>query len=325
MINIRTDLALEAREIYNENKNTEEISGVEFEKTKENEIDVTTVEIKTQESAAKLGKPVGKYITLESPRIKSMDPEFSKEVSYLLKKQLEKIIKLDKNDNVLIVGLGNWNITPDALGPKVVSQIMVTKHLKDYMPEHIDEDIRAVSAISPGVLGITGVETSDIIFGLVKKIKPKLVIAIDALASKSPERISTTIQITDTGINPGSGVGNKREGLNFETLKVPVVAIGVPTVVDAVSIAAELTDKLFSKILENADKNSGVYSVIKTLKQSGEESLIRSVVEDEQRELMVTPKEVDNIISHISKVISNGINLALHNGIDLEYIESFTF
>lgn len=325
MINIRTDLALEAREIYNENKNTEEISGVEFKKTKENEIDVTTVEIKTQESAAKLGKPVGKYITLESPRIKSMDPEFSKEVSYLLKKQLEKIIKLDKNDNVLIVGLGNWNITPDALGPKVVSQIMVTKHLKDYMPEHIDEDIRAVSAISPGVLGITGVETSDIIFGLVKKIKPKLVIAIDALASKSPERISTTIQITDTGINPGSGVGNKREGLNFETLKVPVVAIGVPTVVDAVSIAAELTDKLFSKILENADKNSGVYSVIKTLKQSGEESLIRSVVEDEQRELMVTPKEVDNIISHISKVISNGINLALHNGIDLEYIESFTF
>lgn len=324
MINIRTDLALEAREMYNESKDTEEISGVEFKKEEEKGVLITTVEIKNEESGKKLKKPVGKYITLESPQIKSMDPEFSKEVSYLIKKQLEKIISLDKNDNVLVVGLGNWNITPDALGPKVVSQIMVTKHLKDYMPEYIDEDIRGVSAISPGVLGLTGVETSDIISGLIKKVKPSLVIAIDALASKSPERISTTIQITDTGINPGSGVGNKREGLNYETLKVPVVAIGVPTVVDAVAIAAELTHKLFSKILENTEENSDVYSVVNTLKQKGEEQLIRSV-SDNKEELMVTPKEVDNIISHISKVISNGINLALHSGIDLEYIESFTF
>lgn len=325
MVNIRTDLALEAREIYNEDRKTDKIEGVKFKKVKEGEILITTVEITDDESSEKLGKPKGKYITLESPKIKSMDPDFSREISYALKKQLEKIISLNKNDTVLIVGLGNWNITPDALGPKVVSQIMVTKHLKDYIPEHIDEDIRPVSAISPGVLGITGVETSDIIEGLVKKIKPELVIAIDALASKSPERISTTIQITDTGINPGSGVGNKREGLNFDTLNVPVVAIGVPTVVDAVSIASDLTNKLFTNIINNTDKNSKVYSVINSLRESGEEKLIRAVIDDEERELMVTPKEVDNVISHISKVISNGINLALHKDIDLEYIESFTF
>ena len=325
MINLRTDLALEAREIYSDGKKDVEIGGVTFYKEEINDIAVTTVEITNEEGMKNLNKPIGRYITLESQRIKSMDPEFSKEISYVLKNQLEKIIKLEKNDTVLVVGLGNWNITPDALGPKVISEIMVTKHLKDYMPEHMDDDIRAVSAISPGVLGITGVETSDIISGIVRKIKPSLVIAIDALASKSPERISSTIQITDTGINPGSGRGNKRAGLNSDTLKVPVVAIGVPTVVDALSIAAELTNRLFTKILENSDENSEVYSVIKTLRENGEENLIRQVIEDEKRELMVTPKEVDNLISHISTVIANGINLALHKNIDLEYIESFTF
>ena len=325
MINLRTDLALEAREIYSDGKKDVEIAGVTFYKEEINDISVTTVEITNEEGMKNLNKPIGRYITLESQRIKSMDPEFSKEISYVLKNQLEKIIKLEKNDTVLVVGLGNWNITPDALGPKVISEIMVTKHLKDYMPEHMDDDIRAVSAISPGVLGITGVETSDIISGIVRKIKPSLVIAIDALASKSPERISSTIQITDTGINPGSGIGNKRAGLNSDTLKVPVVAIGVPTVVDALSIAAELTNRLFIKILENSDEKSEVYSVIKTLRENGEENLIRQVIEDEKRELMVTPKEVDNLISHISTVIANGINLALHKNIDLEYIESFTF
>ena len=325
MINLRTDLALEAREIYSEGKKEQEIDGVTFYKEKIKDITVTTVEITNKEGMKKLNKPVGRYVTLESKRIKSMDPEFSKEISYVLKDELEKIIKLEKDDNVLVVGLGNWNITPDALGPKVISEIMVTKHLKDYMPEHMDDDIRAVSAISPGVLGITGVETSDIIKGIVKKVKPALVIAIDALASKSPERISTTIQITDTGINPGSGIGNKRAGLNYNTLNVPVVAIGVPTVVDALSIAAELTNKLFTKILESSDADSKLYSAINTLKENGEEKLISSVIEDEKRELMVTPKEVDNLISHISTVIANGINLALHKNIDLEYIESFTF
>lgn len=313
MINLRTDLALEAREIFRQGREKEEIEGIIYEKREEKDINITTVMVETDEAAKKLNKPKGKYITLESNRLKNMDSEFFKEISYMLKDELEKIIDLKDESTVLVAGLGNKDITPDALGPKVVSQIMVTRHLKEYMPEYIDEDIRTVSAISPGVLGITGMETGDIIKGVCDKVKPDLVIAIDALASKSPKRISTTIQITDTGINPGSGVGNRREGLNYKNLGVPVVVIGVPTVVDALSIASELSDSLFSKI----DVDFSKY-------RSKKEELLSEMAENDLN-LMVTPKEVDSMIGRISKVISNGINLALHKDIDLEYIESFTF
>ena len=313
MINLRTDLALEAREILRQGKENEEIEGIIFEKKEEKDGTITTVTVETDEAAKKLNKPKGRYITLESIRLKNMDSEFFKDISYMLKNELEKIIDLNKESTVLVAGLGNKDITPDALGPKVVSQIMVTRHLKQYMPEYIDDDIRTVSAISPGVLGITGMETGDIIKGVCEKVSPDLIIAIDALASKSPRRISTTIQLTDTGINPGSGVGNRREGLNYKNLGVPVVVIGVPTVVDALSIASELSDSLFDKMNVDFSKY-----------HSKKEELLSEMKENDLN-LMVTPKEVDSMITRISKVISNGINLALHKDIDLEYIESFTF
>ncbi len=320
-MNIRTDLAIEAKEMYSINNVRQgEIDGVLTDTVSKDNSVITTVEIINQSGSEKLNKPIGKYITIESSVLKNLDPEESKSMSHLIKEELKKIIKVDNESTVLVVGLGNWNITPDALGPKVVSNIMVTKHLKKYIPEYIDNDLCSVCAISPGVMGITGVETSDLVSGIVKKINPSLVIAIDALASRSPGRISTTVQITDTGITPGSGVGNKREGLNADTLGVPVVAIGVPTVVDAASIASEMIDKIYKNIKLTSGNESAAAKAFEKLKSDS-----ALLLDDENENLMVTPKEVDSIISHISTVISNGINLALHPDIDIEYIESFTF
>ena len=322
MINLRTDLALEASEIY-KRYNTEMPAGVEMKTETKDGILITTVEVKDGEAAQLLNKPVGKYITLEGKIIKELNPETTENLSYMLKDYINELADLKENDTVLVVGLGNWNITPDALGPQVVEGTMVTKHLIEYIPEHIDDNLRPVCAVSPGVLGITGVESSDIVKGIAQKINPALIIAVDALASGVPGRISTTIQLTNTGITPGSGVGNAREGLNQDTLGVPVIAIGVPTVVNALSIGVDSATKILDILLKNSEENSELTEKIKHYKN--DDGTISGLLADEEKELIVTPKEIDNLISHIAKVISNGINLALHRDIGLEYIESFTF
>ncbi len=288
-MNIRTDLAVEAREMYvGKNK---EASGISVNENKKGDILITEVEISDEITAKKINKPIGKYTTIESESFKMLSPEFLNESSYVLKDELEKIKEDKEYNNVLIVGLGNANITSDSLGPRVVSKIMVTRHIKEYMPKHLDNDIIPVSAVSPGVLGITGIETNDIISAITKKLKPDLIIVIDALASSSPKRISTTIQITDTGINPGSGISNNRKEISKKSLNTPVIAIGVPTVVDLLSIAKFIYPKI-------------------------EKTEIG-------KDFFVTPKEIDKLIENMSKIIANGINLSLHKNIDLEYIEAF--
>ncbi len=326
MWNMRTDLALEAQEMYMEsNPSQKQADGVIIRRSRQKDVLITHVEITNKKGEQALGKPCGRYITLESNSIQSMDPVISESISLLLKQQLMELYHLTKEDKVLVVGLGNWNITPDALGPKVISEIMVTKHLIDYIPEHIDKKLRPVCAISPGVLGITGLETGDIIKGIVDKIAPSLVIAIDALASRNSDRISSTIQLTDTGIHPGSGVGNKRSGLNSETLGVPVIAIGVPTVVEAVCVANDILKNLLNSLYAETKEHRAIQAFLKTLMDAERYELLKSVVNEKQGEMLVTPKEIDSVISHISKVIANGINLSLHEGIDLAYIESFTY
>lgn len=302
---IRTDLAIEARDMM---KETEEINGVVSYKEEKEDVVITTVDITNDEGAKIIGKPEGRYITIESNRLKNLDPDESECMSYFLKDELLKLLPQEKAEKILIAGLGNRNITPDALGPEVVSKIMVTSHLKKYIPELIDEELSSVCAISPGVMGITGIETGEIISGIVNKVKPGVIIAIDALASRSPTRISRTIQLTDTGIIPGSGVGNTRKALNRETLGVPVISIGVPMVVDAVSLAFDVMKKA-SEIFTADEIENKVFNSLK----------------EEELNYMVTPKEIDNIINHISNVIANGINLALHPGIDMEYIENFVY
>ena len=191
---------------------------------------VTIVKIVEEKAEQLMGKPRGNYITIEAPALRDNNRLAQREVAEILAEKLKSLFNLPENANILLVGLGNWNATPDALGPKVINQSMVTRHLYKYAPEELQGGLRSVSALAPGVLGITGIETAEIIKGVVEKIKPELIIVVDSLAAGSVERIATTIQIADTD-QPGSGIGNKRSGINQETMGVLVIAVGIPTVV----------------------------------------------------------------------------------------------
>ena len=298
---IRTDLALETRELYKNAQNIQdEVPGVETTiDDSDSDFLVTNVKIVSEEGSSLLGKPVGDYVTIES---KYMNDEVSRIDDKLIEKMAE-IIKdvshIVKKDSVLVVGLGNTDVTPDALGPKVVDNLNVTRHLLEYAPELVDEDTRAVSAIVPGVLGTTGIETSDIIKGIVEKVSPDLVIVIDALAAKDMNRISRTIQISNTGITPGSGVKNNRFAISKEVLGVPVVAIGVPTVVGVPTIVDEAISYVFEKFPE----------VNESMK---DKNYMQDILENKKFDFMVTPNSVDDIITNLSRLLADGINKALN-------------
>jgi spore protease len=313
--NVRTDLAIEARELF-KNADTGDIPGVKVDVDKNEDITITRVNVEEEIGARIMGKAKGHYITLEVPRLKDNDKDLQENVSKALAVEIASLVQLNDKSVILVVGLGNWNITPDALGPKVVDHLLVTRHIKEYIPEQIDESVRSVCAVAPGVLGITGIETSEIIKGIVDRIKPDVVIAIDALASRKLERVNTTIQIADTGINPGSGVGNNRKQLSKETLGVPVIAIGVPTVVDAATMANDTIDLVIDSMIEGASKDSEFYKVLKDMNRDDKYKLIHEVLYPYFGHLMVTPKEVDRLIEDISVVIADGLNVALHPGID---------
>ena len=191
---------------------------------------------------------------------------------------LEGIVKLEDSMTALVVGLGNWNVTPDALGPRVVSKLMVTRHLKELVPDSIDEGIRPVCAIAPGVLGITGIETYEIIKGIVEKIKPNLILCIDALASRKLERVNRTIQIGNTGISPGSGVGNKRMEISERTLGVPVIAVGVPTVVDAATMANDTIDLVLDAMIKEATKGGKFYEMLQSIDKNEKGRMIEELL-----------------------------------------------
>lgn len=311
MYNIRTDLAIEAREIYKK-ENNKEIPGVEVDVQKEGNITVTRVKIVDERGEKIIGKPKGTYITIESPELIHFDEDIEEKTSKLFSKELGYLINPDSNKTVLVVGLGNWNVTPDALGPKVVSKLMITRHLKELMPEKVEEGISTVCALSPGVLGITGIETGEIILGVKSQVKPDVIIAIDALASRRMERVSTTIQLSNTGISPGSGVGNKRMGLDEKLLGVPVIAVGVPTVVDAATMANDTIDLVIDKMIDEAKVGKEFYHMLKSIDRQEKMQLISEVLSPYIEDLMVTPKEVDSIIDSISEIIAHGIDWALH-------------
>ena len=228
MYNFRTDLALERRDIFKKNNKLEEIDGIE---TEEKEIDenlkVEKVKIINENGEKAIGKPIGTYVTIDIKNLRLAEEAEIQKSAETLSTELKEIINKHINfkDDILVVGLGNIYVTPDSLGPKVIKTIDITRHIIKYLPQYIDENSRPVSAISPGVLGTTGIETLEILEGIVNEIKPKMLIVIDALASRSIERISSTIQISDTGIVPGAGVGNKRKEISKNTLGIPVIAI----------------------------------------------------------------------------------------------------
>jgi spore protease len=307
-LGINLDLALEATEALRGDIQ-KEIPGVSEEKEEHTYATVTTIKILNKNGSHIMGRPEGSYVTIESPELKVNDKEIYQEISTIVANKIADLIaelKLTTEASVLLVGLGNRNATPDALGPEVVENSLVTRHLFHYAPSELSEGLREVSAIAPGVLGITGIETAEIIKGVVEKLSPDLVIAIDALAASNLERVGTTIQLTNTGINPGSGIGNNRIGINIETMGVPVIAIGVPTVVHAAVIAFEI----FGALTQN---NPYLTQQISEKKMQG---IVGQILKPFGGQLVVTPKEIDELILQTAKVIATGINQGLHPGIE---------
>ena len=323
MSRIRTDLAIEAREFYNKQENRGDIPGVDVNVENMGDVTVTRVKVAEEVGARIIGKPKGNYITIEVPKLKDNDKDLHDEVAKILAEEVSSIVELNDQSVILVVGLGNWNVTPDALGPRVVEHLLVTRHIKEYIPEQIDEGVRSVCAVAPGVLGITGIETSEIIRGIVDRVKPNLVIAIDALASRKMERVSTTIQLADTGINPGSGVGNNRKELSKESMGVPVIAIGVPTVVDAATMASDTIDLVIDSLINESPNGGEFYNMLKTMDRNEKYKLISEVISPFIGNLMVTPKEIDRLIDDVAIVIANGLNLALHPSIGPEDMERY--
>jgi len=316
---IRTDLALEEKERF-ESDNVE-VQGVVLEEEfdEEREIRISRVRIETEKGAKVMGKPVGTYLTVEAPNLGVPDEgyhrEISEELSGYIKELIEKLGLLDKEDlSVLIVGLGNRQVTPDALGPYVVENLCVTRHIvKEYGKYAMGmEHANLVSAIIPGVMGQTGMETVEIVKGVVEETSPDLVIAIDALAARNSRRLNRTVQIADTGIHPGSGVGNHRNGLTKESLGVPVIGIGVPTVVDAATIVNDTMENLINA-LETSEMLKGVGDVLRTYSAAEKYELVKELISPHLNGMFMTPKDVDEMIKQISYTISEGLNILFTN------------
>ena len=313
MFSPRSDLAIEAAALFNKSESDiKNIEGIEYKTEKCDSYTLTTVDVLNSRGEEAIGKKIGTYITVDCPKIRENDDEAFDKVSAALGDILEKMLNLKKYHTVLAVGLGNWNVTPDALGPKVVSKLLVTRHLFEFIPEKIPDTLQALCAISPGVLGITGIETSEIVKGICDKVRPDVIIAIDALASRKIERISTSIQISDTGITPGAGIGNKRRGLDEEYLGARVIAIGVPTVVDAATVANDTIEILCENIKRSEGLNKEIGKALELTDNEMRYPLIKEVLNPFVGDLIVTPKEVDEIIDDVSKIIANGINRAVH-------------
>lgn len=287
MLKRRTDLAVEATQLWQEQAGeTTQLRGVQARDSVREGYKVTTVRILDESGAQALGKPVGTYITVELDGLLRREEDAFPRAARALAAELRGLLDLKEGDAVLVAGLGNRAITPDGIGPKAADYTLVTRHLVEQVPEQFGA-FRPVSALAAGVLGTTGMESGELISAVVEKTRPACVLAVDALASRSLRRVGRTVQLSDTGIVPGSGVGNHRMALNRETLGVPVIAIGVPTVVDAATLACDL------------------------LSEAGREDLDPAALSGAGENLIVTPREVDTQVGDLAKVIGYGIDLAL--------------
>lgn len=315
---IRTDLALEDRERF-ESDNVE-IPGVVLEESYDakREIRMTKVIVETENGAKAMGKPVGTYLTLEVPNMAVSDEDYHREISKKTSECLKEILKehhLDKEElSVLVVGLGNRQVTPDALGPHVVDNLCVTRHIvKEYGKYAVGlEEAKLVSAIVPGVMGQTGMETLEILKGIVTETSPDLVVAVDALAARNSRRLNRTIQISDTGIHPGSGVGNYRSPMTKETLGIPVIGIGVPTVVDAATLAQDTMDTLLAE-METSGTFPEVGKALKKYSKAQKHVFLRELISPHFHGMFMTPKNEDELIKQIGYTISEALNMLFTN------------
>lgn len=286
---IRTDLALEARELTQNAEETTALAGVKAKSSRKKGVLITRVQIHSEQGERAMGKPKGQYVTLEFEAVRRKERDAVRHAARVLAEQMQQLTGLKDTKSVLLACLGNPAVTPDAVGPMVARQMLVTRHLVRQLPEHFGT-LRQVSVMEPGVLGTTGVESAELVAAAVQKVHPDAVIAVDALASRSLDRLFTTVQLSDAGITPGSGVGNARQALSTATLGVPVYALGVPTVVDASTLVEELTG-------QPAEDVKG---------------------------MIVTGKDVDAHLQEVSRLIAVGLNLFLHPSLDEKEIAWLT-
>ncbi len=326
---VRTDLAIEISNALKLDKDDSyEIPGVEVKQKniEEGALAVTKVRILNEDGEKNMGKPIGDYITIESNGLKQNNPELHEKIIMVLAEAIKSLLPEKKQEqlNVLVIGLGNRFATPDTLGPKVANQVFVTRHMALKAPELLDEGVCYLSSFAPSVMGLTGIETAEIISGVAANVKPDCIIAIDALAARSAARINTTIQITDTGISPGAGVGNKRKELNEASVGCKVIAVGVPTVVDTVTLVSDALNDLIQHMLKQAE-HSPFYDMLKELTEQEHYQLVKESIYPEISELFVTPKEIDEVMEYLSSIVANGINLAVHHGMTLKDINKYTY
>lgn len=311
MFQVRTDLALESKEKFEEDN--VEIKGVRVEEEHiSRELHITSVYIDTENGAKAMGKPRGTYITIEAEDMMEEDEDYHREISVQLAKVLQGMLPERKEElSVLVVGLGNREVTPDALGPYVVDNVMITRHILREFGVYAfgNRQTCCISGIVPGVMAQTGMESSEIVRGVIEETNPELVIVVDALAARSVKRLNRTIQITDTGINPGSGVGNHRNAINEQTLGVPVIAIGIPTVVDAATIVADTMNDLIGA-MHSSTLLRPVGEGLERLDQMEKHELARELLSPHLNAMFVTPKDIDEAVKRLSYTISEGLNIA---------------
>ena len=311
MYNFRTDLALERRDVYKKINNLQDdIDGIVSEEVKVSDsINITRVNVVNENGAKSIQKPIGTYTTIDVEKMRNITEEEITKISNTMSEELKKLINkhVGKTDEILIVGLGNEYSTPDSLGPKVIREVDVTRHIFKYLPQFVEDGDREVSAIAPGVLGVTGIETQEILKGIVDNVKPKLIIAIDSLASKSIDRISSSVQLSDTGIIPGAGVGNKRRELSRDTLGVPVIGVGIPTVVELATLVSDGIDIFIKTLQEKAESND----YLNKLKENDKYEEVKEALNVGEYNMIVTPKEIDDLIENMKNIVARGINYAI--------------
>ena len=313
------ELALETHDLLRGDRGGE-IPGVRLTEEVEDIATVHTVTVLNSQGSRIMQKPEGIYVTIHCKELAVNHQGVLESVSDLVTKHLKKFITLSSLEApVLVAGLGNWKSTPDALGPRVISQLMATRHLYGKVPDEILEGVRPVATIAPGVLGMTGIESADIIRSAAKQIKPELILVIDALAAGDISRIGTTIQISNTGISPGAGVGNQRSGINKETMGVPVISIGIPTVVKARIIAHQVLESFWEQLHQRPQLSR----MLKELPEPTVRNLMQYALEPCQHNMEVTPKEIDDLVQNCSTIIARAITRTLHPDMNEDFAANF--
>ena len=323
---VRTDLAVESRELVSGGE-ANRIPGVLEDVKQEGGIKITRLDVQNDAASQMIGRVKGHYVTLEVPELRKGDTGLQEQVATVFAREFEQFMEhigIGKNASILIVGLGNWNVTPDSLGPLVVENTMVTRQYFELMPDRVAPGYRQVSAVAPGVLGLTGIESSEIVQGIVERTRPDAIVAIDALASRSLERVNTTIQIADIGIHPGSGIGNKRRGLTKEILGVPCIAIGVPTVCYASTIVNNAIEMMKDHFGKGAPQTGQIMGMLNDIPENERLALVKEVLEPLGHDLIVTPKEIDEFIEDIANIVASGLNAALHDAVDPGNVGAYT-